>query len=349
MKKLVVLMAAMGLIGASYAGKPCKVQSMPSLVPANGHWIVGLTGLYLRPTVSSDELQYGTSSFRSTNSVGTNFYSLTNTRDLTIDPHYHGGFIFNLGYQLPCDCNDVMLSYLRLNSSDSEATNGYVNGNVFTGPGIGVVSSVPATFTGHSSINLDQVDLAFGHTTNLTQSIDVRLFAGLRYVNLDQTFNDTSHFTSTSGTPPFFASSSDSSSFEKTHNKFWGVGPLFGASGNYYLASCFGFTGQLDTAFAIGRPHHNFTSTDTSINTTTIFGVTTRSTNTSTFNSQTGTSYAVVPVMDGKLGAFYRMDVGCNTMLNIEGGYRAMHYFNIIHNHADLSYAGPYLGATIAI
>jgi len=301
MKRLSLALVALGLSAPAFADSTVLVPSQ------HGGFKVGIDALYLRPTNS--DLNYATSI-----SFPTNF-SQGFERNATVDPSYDWGFYAQVGYLFPCTGNDLTLAYTYLRSDETDSVVGV------SGP-----SGVPAAISvlpigqvfgttfgaaaGKAKFDLNVVDLEGGQRFT-TGAYDMRMFAGLRYANID-------HQLQSFGAPFSTGSTFGAQEFK---SQFRGLGPRIGVDGRYCLNSGFGVDANLSTALLIGH-------VDGCYNAALTTG--TSSVTVTNFAAKNGSENRVVPVLEGKLGVDYTyiMDCRCKSALTFEAGYQATNYFN---------------------
>jgi len=316
-KRLSLALVALGLSAPAFADSTVLVPSQ------HGGFKAGIDALYLRPT--SSDLSYATNlSFPSSDVTGFE-------RNASVDPSYDWGFYVQVGYLFPCTGNDITLGYTYLRSDDTDS--------VIAGTGSSdAITVLPmsqlfdTTFdsaSGKAKFDLNVVDLDGGQRFT-TGAYDMRMFAGLRYANIDHHL-ETSVATSDDG--PY-----GSQSFQ---SQFRGLGPRIGVDGRYCLSSGFGVDANLSTALLVGQvdSHHSLTEAESSDSTA------------NTFESKNGDQKRVVPVLEAKLGVDYTyiMDCRCKSSLMFEAGYQVTNYFNAVDHARVVSPSGDgiiYQGTT---
>lgn len=344
MKKLLIALTVASMMGSAMAGqytRPCD------------QWTVGITGIWLKPSLANSDNAYDVI----TNVSGsTSTIANQSSVDQIINHQYDPGFIVSLGYR-PCPCNDFTLSYLRLHTSDTDSYGPVQRQSNFS------ASPSPSSFrirsgSGQDTFNLDQVDLTAGHTINLANCIDTHFFAGLRYAKIDRTLSAS---ISERGLPG--VSITPANVFLSLNNQFWGIGPLGGIDGTWWIMNCFGLVGSFDTALLVGDPD---STENVTINT--LSSPPSQNNVNFDFNNN---NHQVIPMLDAKLGAVYKTQFMSSFCLKLEAGYQVLHYFNVlktvdvvtalnsatnasigtadtIKHPSDLSLDGPYFGATIS-
>jgi len=334
------------------------------LVPSqHGGFKVGIDALYLRANGSG--LDYATTVTSPTN------FSLGFNRNATVDPSYDWGVYAQIGYLFPCTGNDLTLGYTYLNSDNSDSViapaptisgtspSATSNGSIVVLPLSGLTGDTFAAAEGKSEFTLNVVDLDAGQRFT-TGSYDMRMFAGLRYANIDATVKTFAHsFVLPAGTAsalPPLAVNSTVSGDQEFHSQFRGVGPRIGVDARYCLSSGFGLDADLSTSLLVGTvdSHYNANTTDLTTPSSPVVRH---------FASKSGSNTRVVPVLEAKLGADYTyiMDCRCKSALVFEAGYQVTNYFNASDVHGrvfsgsdsvllsggstnDVAFDGPYLG-----
>jgi hypothetical protein len=307
MKRLSLALVALGLSAPAFADSTVLVPSQ------HGGFKVGIDALYLRPTNS--DLNYATSISQPTN------FSQGFERNATVDPSYDWGFYAQVGYLFPCTGNDLTLAYTYLRSDETDSVVGVSAASPASGTIISVLpigqlfgTTFGTTFgaaAGKAKFDLNVVDLEGGQRFT-TGAYDMRMFAGLRYANID-------HQLQSFGAPFATGSTFGAQEFK---SQFRGLGPRIGVDGRYCLNSGFGVDANLSTALLIGHVDGSYNAA-----LTTGTGDDLTVTN---FAAKNGSENRVVPVLEGKLGVDYTyiMDCRCKSALTFEAGYQATNYFN---------------------
>ncbi|MGV7222088.1 MAG: Lpg1974 family pore-forming outer membrane protein [Nitrospinales bacterium] len=158
------------------------------------------------------------------------------------------------------------------------------------------------------------VDFEAGYNINMG-STDVRLFAGVRYADLDQQVNSTFYT---------FPSASPYLGLEKRDVNFKGAGLRLGANVSKTLFGPFGVTGGISGAFLAGD-QVTLTMQDQTLGTTTYMGdhLTKRF------------DFRVAGSADGELGLTYRKQIGSASTLIFTAGYRAEAWFNVNNTQSE--------------
>lgn len=334
MKKLVISVVAASLMGSAFAGqyvqRPCE------------QWTVGVTGIWWKTADQTSFVSFTPSSTSSSLNLSQNI-------DKFVNGSYDPGFIVNLGYQLS-PCNDVNLSYLRLRTSDTNAFSiSGVNSNFSSRFDLSALSSgtfvstspVSSSGSGTRTINLDQVDLTVGHKVNFN-FFDVHFFSGLRYTHFvyNLTSNITDALLATVGSPGITIPVNEVDVDTQTAH-YWGIGPLAGIDGTWWVWNGFGLTGEFDGSILVGGPNSktNFVGKAFTSN---LVVQTAIQNATNDFNA-----FQTVPVLDAKMGVVYKTPFMSSFGVKLETGYEAVEYFNI-NGGSNIGFAGPYGSATFS-
>jgi len=324
-KRLSLALIALGLSAPAFADSTVLVPSQ------HGGFKVGVDALYLRPTNS--DLNYAT--VIEPNSSFTSGFQ----RNAYVDPSYDWGFYAQIGYLFPCTGNDLTLGYTYLRSDETDSVVAGTAGTIGVLPLAFVIDGPFGSAVGKSKFNLNVVDLDGGQRFT-TGAYDMRMFAGLRYANIDHHLQTLANPTSVDGI----------SGNQEFKSQFRGLGPRIGVDGRYCLSSGFGVDANLSTALLVSHIDAHYDGATTSDGTTT------------QFESKNGTENRLVPVLEAKLGVDYTyiMDCRCKSALAFEAGYQATNYFNAV-DHAravdssgtefayqnttsDIGFDGIYLG-----
>lgn len=299
-KRLSLALVALGLSAPAFADSTVLVPSQ------HGGFKIGLDALYLRPTNS--DLNYATVIEPNSNFTG-GFQ-----RNAYIDPSYDWGFYAQIGYLFPCTGNDLTLGYTYLRSDETDSVAAGTSGTVGVLP-LGVIFGAA---TGKSEFDLNAVDLEGGQRFT-TGAYDMRMFAGLRYANID-------HHLQTLAQPLLLGGVVGTHEFE---SQFRGLGPRIGVDGRYCLSSGFGVDANLSTALLVSHVDAHYDETITSETPV-------------RFQAKNGSENRLVPVLEAKLGVDYTyiMDCRCKSALAFEAGYQATNYFNAVDRARVVNDAG---------
>lgn len=319
MKKITLSLIAAGLATASsaYAAVPTGAAPFQVVVP-NLQKGVNLTleGLYLQP--SNSDLAYSI-----TPSAGNNTYSTS-----SVQPDYNFGFGVGLGYVFPESGNDVQAHWQHYNQSTTDTSS-----NSFSTVDYGTLGNGSSDTT----FKFDTIDLDVGQYLSIGTRLQTRLFAGLRYVNLQN--NTTNTVADVNNGNVVLSSVIDS--------KFQGAGPRIGIDTSYHVKDCFGVVAHLATSLLVGR------TTDTT-NYYTIDG--------DSLALDPDNQTRVVPSLDAKLGFDYTIGFKNGTSnMTIEAGYQVTEYVDAIDKTqiqgntlintttSSVGFNGPYLSLNFKI
>ena len=307
---------------AGYKGETLIPVTVPNF---QGGFEFGISALYLRP--SSSNLDYvGVS--RELPEI--NSFDKTNFHQRNISPDYHWGFLLQLGYVFPNTGNDVRINWTRLHDNgdtNSSAVHGSavdsVDVETIFGEFLGLDDGDVLHAKGEATYQFDAVDFDFGQFINIGNSLQTRLFAGLRWARLNNDLSYAYHGTAfldelLVSTHTFHASAESDSSFN-------GVGPLFGVSANYEVGYGFGVSGTLDAALLVGNL--DLSQSDHSLEVLTSNG---SITNESVENFNDGSENVIAPAFDAKLGVNYNYAMSNGMQFMLELGYQVSKYFDVI-------------------
>lgn len=228
-----------------------------------------------------------------------------------------GSFHFNTG-------NDVTLNWTHF--SDSSTPSGFIGT-------VSVASLTNVPFTVNYDNRFDQVNLVMGQYADFSAVKHMRFYGGLQYANIQS--NQTNFYSVAVPSLQITAISLFNNS------DFKGVGPTIGIDYSYDLTDALSVTANGATGILYGTSRYNAGYVGSPINLV--------------MRSAYGAKKAMVPVVEAKLGLNYgyAMPQG---VLNIEGGYQALNYFNALQAQAlqniaantllatDYGLYGPYLG-----
>ncbi len=158
-------------------------------------------------------------------------YGVQHTDDstsiLNITPDYHFGALASVSYMFRETANDIELSYVHFNSSDSDS-----------------IDNPTEAHRLHSTLKyeLDSLDLMISQFINLGRHMQVRFSAGLAYVELEQQQNNYLH---------------EEDAFGKTdlldqRNEYMGWGPRLAIDSRYDFGQGFGIIGGGSVAYFTG-------------------------------------------------------------------------------------------------
>lgn len=208
-------------------------------------------------------------------------YLHKNAANTANDSTYDWGIYSEIGYLFAGTGNDVTVDYTSLSASETD------------------------------SMDLDTVNVEVGQRL-IMHALDVRLFSGIRYANLNYGLD-----INTAGNK------------QSLTNLFHGFGPRIGLDARYQFLNCFGIDAHINTSLLVGTLDTTYKSN---------YRVTSNSLN------------RIVPEMDAKMGIDYTYFVPGNSKSAIvfEVGYQTSNYFNaldntLVNSSGDASFDGAYL------
>lgn len=289
--------------------------------------------------------------------------------DYGVNPSYDWGFLLGVGYVFPGTSNDVKLDWMYYHNDfkSTEYLVGVGQTMVFIpgGPPAAVDSldgNEVLRATGKVDYRFDAVDLTFGQYLNFGSRLQTRLFAGLRYMRLDDDLSTGYAVLADRGT---ITGPINNTYVNGTVNSsFNGLGPLVGIKADYYLGAGWSLSGGIDGALLVGNLGLN-ASSHTAIFTNTIF------TEPFELSSATDANYAfdnqnvIAPGFDAKFGLDYKYQFNNGTLLGFELGYQVTKYIDVVaqvdRNDGGIPFerldvdvtnfrlAGPYLTMNVKI
>lgn len=231
-----------------------------------------------------------------------------------------GSYHFNTG-------NDITMTWVHFGNDTTR--NGYSGFTPYS------ASRVP--FGNYSENKFNQVNLVLGQHTDMGASKNARFYGGLQFakINLDS-------LNTYSTVPPALIPAGVGELRYFRDVMFNGVGPTIGVDYSYDLPQGFSVTANSAATILSGYSRLNQGYV---LHTLTADGVT---------NNLAYTNRSLVPSLEAKLGLNYACEFAQGS-LNIEGGYWAVNYFNVIQTTqpttdngivAPSNYGlyGPYLG-----
>ncbi len=301
LKKSVVAVLAFGS-SAVFAGTmgPICAPGNVTVPCASTAWDFGVQALYLQPTYSG--LGY----------IGSN--SVTNATTGAVAESYikssqnwgwgfklEGSYHFNTG-------NDLNLNWYYLdNTHDKNYTFGTGTTSTVIG---GLTPRITGTTTasGSAQVQWDAVNLEFGQHAHFGEFKNIRFHGGVQYAYIKNKLSAT--FTNVNLTAVTTASVSNDLSFS-------GFGPRIGADYWYNWGNGFAMYAKGATTLLVGS--QKFTDTYSAAQLP--FTVGTAST--------TGSTTAIVPQLEGKLGATYTYAMAQGD-LSLDLGWMWVNYFNAL-------------------
>lgn len=174
----------------------------------------------------------------------------------------------------------------------------------------------------------DQVNLELGQLAHFGQYKSMRFYGGMQYAYIQ--FDGIQNFAA-----PYAAVSQ----FDKADYR--GFGPVLGIDYAYNLTSALSLTANSTGSILYGTTRANLGYINVPTNVT--------------FSSIYASKKAIVPSLEAKLGMNYAYAMG-QGILNIQGGYQALNYFNALQKprytsatvttlaESDFGLSGPYIG-----
>ena len=181
------------------------------------------------------------------------------------------------------------------------------------------VVEVPVVMSTTINPRWDAINAEFGQMVNFSEFSKIRFHGGAQYAQISHNYSDTV----TSSTP------------EQLYVKYYGFGPRFGADMAYLVGSGFGVYANGAAALLVGNNKFNSTTSGTI----------------DVLGGSYGTTTAVVPEIEGKLGAKYTYAMTQGD-LSLDVGYMWLNYINSqslfttssFGNNTDFTLNGPYFG-----
>lgn len=362
-KKIVLALAGIGLTGTAFAGlTPDSSFSTPT--PIGYGWHVSAEGLWLQPT--TNDLNFATvntynrnSSVLNTDPSHDDHRSFSDANSISVEPSYHWGYGFEVGYQLPGTMDDINVNWTHLDGSDSDSAHADVdNTHHHDGPppAVGTYPPDPPTppdptdsikqrivlpdgtrgydaANGSSYFKFNEVNAEFGHTT-IAGNWMVRPFAGISYVDLENNLdtvgfnpedsNDDHHPPVLAGDPPPDPPGHTTRTTDVSEDgQFHGIGPRAGVDAKYNLGYGFGITGSVAGEMLVGDSDADMVST-----TNTHTGGTEDPDSASVHLYQADEErHIIVPATEAKAGLVYDWAINSATCLGIEAGYAFAGYY----------------------
>ena len=345
MKKLPILLAATSLVASVGASAqllhndaaPFAVN-IPNL---KSGFEFNIEGLFLKP--SNSDLDYGfvTDSDR----------AVTNL--LTIKPDTDFAFGAGIGYVFPNSGNNVQLNWTGFNHTDNNTFTLQGNGDLTAPFGYRFDNEDNDDTTKASTaaqFKLSAIDLDAGQYVDVGNRLQMRLFAGLRFARVESNLRDRYTELDTGNQDEGPEDLAENDSFR---SKFSGIGPRLGADATYNLASGFAAVGHVATSLLVGRVDSNssfafYDYNDDSESGSLIIG------------SEKLTR--VVPAIDAKLGLSYNYTFDCDSVVTLEGGYKASQYIDAVdrlkaesrtgvvtRSTSSLGFSGPYVKLAVKL
>lgn len=275
----------------------------------------------------------------------------------SVNPDYEWGFTASASYLLPCTGNDLVFTFSTFSRNSFDDSSHLADGNEliatltdfdatqFTVPG--VTSDVSANAKAH--FNYQTYDLTMGQHVLVGCNTQLRIYGGLRYLNLNQRLN-ANYFHELS---IFGVGTSQEFFLTSQRTNFKGIGPRLGIYSCYELGCGFGIVGDLAASLLAGESDSHFSQFATFLDGT---SATTRYNNLDVDK--------VVANLTGRLGLAFIQPLNACISYKIEAGYLVEHYYDAVYRYSsvsttflgnatdqcfDTSFDGPYLSLVIKV
>jgi hypothetical protein len=183
------------------------------------------------------------------------------------------------------------------------------------------------------NINYSVFDANLGQYHDITEMLKARIFAGVRYAQINATLNNNYAF-----------SGSTDQYYDQYSSSFNGVGPEVGLDLEYKVWEKLGVVGRLGAAFLVGQQEAS----------SNVYGEFAQT------NVEGDTLVRLLPAIDAKLGLNWEIPVDHHHYaFAIEGGYQVAYYWDVVdqlqfpsetnqitHNYSNYGMMGPYLNLT---
>lgn len=248
-----------------------------------------------------------------------------------LNPGYQPGFTVGARYTRPCSGKDIRTNWehLRTNASTfvpvSNLDTQWISPFSQTGPSTSETANQVGIFhlksaQGEVAFDYDLVNLDMGQTVNIGTATQVRLFAGVSWVRLQQQLISTFYNNpNVDPVPPVVAPANPDLKYITLNNTstFTGAGPRLGLTANQTLPRGFTFVGELSGAVLAGSmqpAQYSFA------------GVYENAVDAEQIRSQRVTQ--VVWNGDTKLGLGYKHRLARGSILTLESGFKAAVFVN---------------------
>lgn len=311
-------------VGSSCHARSCSAGSPLAVFVPHTRSGLEVTAGFLLLQPGADNLGYATT---------TTFLPVQNPQWAvhTLNPAYQPGFTIGGRYTRPCSGKDLRTNWEHLRSNDSafvpvsNLNTQWISPFSQTGPSTSESANEVGIFhfkaaQGEVAFDYDLVNLDMGQTVNIGSSTQVRMFAGLSWVRLQQQLisrflNDPT----IDPVPPVVAPANPDLQYIMLDNisTYSGVGPRLGLTTNHALPLGFTFVGELSSAvFAGSMQPAQYTFS----------GVYQDRVDAEQIQSQPVTQ--VVWNGDTKLGLGYTRQLARGSILTLESGFRAALFIN---------------------
>ncbi len=249
----------------------------------------------------------------------------------TLNPDYQPGFTVGARYTRPCSGKDIRTNWEHLRTSDStfvavdDLNTQWISPFSQTGPSTSETANEVGIFhlksaQGEVAFDYDMVNLDLGQTVNIGPSTQLRLFAGLSWVRLQEQLISTFYNNpDVDPVPPVIAPANPTLEYITLNNTstYTGAGPRLGVSTEHSLRHGFTFVGELSGAILAGwmQPaEYSFA------------GVYEDAVDIEQISAERVTQ--VVWASDAKLGLGYTRLLGRGSILNLQSGFQAAIFIN---------------------
>lgn len=313
-------LALLNLLVCSIYCNSVIASSSVSVPKPVGNFLFGMTGYYVAPFSSSDNLDY----------PPTVAENVVNFNHISAKHDWAWG-VFG-SYSIPCTTSDFMLEYFNVDSTENHTflSDHIIGvGNDFNFPLSDPAELFPINL-GKAEIRRDyeinQLDLTAGQTWRAGCHLLLRPAVGLRWLQVKQRlFTD---FTQSTEITPNQETIVQTQRVDFTeYSKFNGVGPWIGMDASFCVGCGFGFVGHFDTALVIGRAT---ASTHESVEQLIEIPDTVSDTALGAWSFERNREDRVLPVIDLRLGANYTLAFSRCTNAIIEAGWMMSQYFSAL-------------------
>ena len=297
MKRFVVALCAWGLAAH---GADCWPTSEISYPCYRGGFEVGGSWVYLQPTATDGDLEYG--SFITLTMDPANLNALL----LEVEPSYQSGFEVGLGYFCPNSNRSVQAGYFFLRGSEGDSKR-IISLNQFIQNFLGASYSTSAARSRHE---IDQGALAYRVDGVIDRVLDVHFVLGATGASIRREF-DVKY-------GDLVLNPNPSQLVGREKSEYWGVGPFVGMEFGFPLWCHLGLVGSVDVGVLFGETRSRVTSKSFRDNATTSFAA-------------RDVSHPAVTNLNCDLGLVYSRPLPYNLCFAIEAGYQVRYYFHPIN------------------
>jgi hypothetical protein len=305
LKKTAVAVLAFGS-SAAFAGTmgPVCAPGNVTVPCASTAWDFGVQALYLQPTYSG--LGYVGST---TTASGTT----TNEAYIKTDPNWAWGFKLEGSYHFNTG-NDLNLNWYYLDHTTNKTLTPASGATTSIG-GFGLPTTGTQTVRPSDNVTWDAVNIEFGQHAHFGEFKNIRFHGGAQYGYIKNDFNGSVTDVTTGGVSSTLTHSQDLS--------FSGFGPRIGADYWYNWGNGFSMYAKGATALLVGTQKF----TENAVVPAGAF-VTSTGIAAGTYGA-TGSTTAIVPELEGKLGAKYTYAMAQGD-LSLDLGWMWVNYFNAL-------------------